>query len=84
MEKKAEFVNSDMFTKWLTRDAAELARVERLLDDLEEPENKFPTGARKDYCEGCDFVRIMSDDGTGYCQVHGDINGGPAGGYDDD
>ena len=25
------------------------------------------------YCVGCEFVKIMSDDGTGYCKEHGDI-----------
>ena len=30
------------------------------------------------FCEGCQFVRIMSDDGTGWCKEHGDINGGPS------
>lgn len=30
------------------------------------------------FCPNCEFVRIMSDDGKGYCQVHGDINGGPS------
>ena len=28
-------------------------------------------------CIGCEFVKIMSEDGTGYCQVHGDIEGTP-------
>ena len=26
-----------------------------------------------DFCANCEFVRIMSGDGTGYCQVHGTI-----------
>lgn len=27
-------------------------------------------------CPGCEFIRLLSDDGSGYCHEHGDINGG--------
>lgn len=33
---------------------------------------------KEGFCPSCEFVRIMSDDGKGYCQEHGDINGGPS------
>ena len=29
-------------------------------------------------CLTCDFIVIMDDKQQGYCQVHGDINGGPS------
>lgn len=28
-------------------------------------------------CIGCDFIVNVSPDQRGYCQIHGDINGGP-------
>ena len=24
-------------------------------------------------CMGCEFIRIMSEDGTGFCKEHGDV-----------
>ena len=27
------------------------------------------------FCIGCEFVRLLSPHGVGYCQVHGDIDG---------
>ncbi len=30
------------------------------------------------FCEGCEFVRLLSEDGRGYCRKHGDIKGGPS------
>ena len=26
------------------------------------------------FCEGCEFVRLISPQGVGYCQLHGDID----------
>lgn len=26
------------------------------------------------YCVGCEFIKIMSDDGIGYCKEHGDMD----------
>ena len=36
----------------------------------------FSTESDDDYCVGCEFVKIMSETGKGYCQVHGDIDTG--------
>ena len=51
-------------------------RLRKILEDIPKPLYKWKPQTQ--FCEGCEFVRIMSDDGRGYCQKHGDINGGPS------